>query len=404
MKTRWIMVLVMTFATAARAEEPPEGAPSPQPGADEEPIPAAEPPPADPVVTAPTPNLFDPPELAVAYEQAFALLLKEQWDSAARAFDSIAAQSVEPERRGAARELARFAREMDASGDSGPKRSSGRASFVATSTLAAFYSSFVINDIAGIDNYKTQTLLVTGVTLAGFAGALFGTKGRTVTDSMAGAYASGLLIGAGNGLLLAPILGIDAAADCCDDGEVNQNYLAFGLGAMIAGGAAATYLAYKYDPTPAQAQFAGVMGMNGFITMGLGLVLVQPELELDSTLAILALGLEAGVVGGVLVGRRLTWSRSRLTYVTLAEFLGGLVAGALAIVTSDRNTEDGEKVAAGMVLGGVWGGFGLATYLTRDMAPDPRYRKRPGAAPVPVTLAPMITGDGGRGISLAGAF
>ena len=88
------------------------------------------------------PPAADPPELVVEYESAFKLLLTEQWDAGAKAFASIAARSVVMERRAAASALARFGHEMDERSDDGPKRTSGRASFVATTTLASFYTGF----------------------------------------------------------------------------------------------------------------------------------------------------------------------------------------------------------------------------------------------------------------------
>ena len=356
-------------------------------------------PPAELPVPPPAPPRVDAAETTAAYDRAFALLITEQWEEAATAFAAVAVRSVEPERRGAAAELARFAREMDARSDGGPKRSSGRASFVATTTLASFYAGFVIDDLLAVEDYKAQTLVVTGVTLGGFAAALFATGGKRITDSMASAYGTGLLVGAGNGLLLAPRLGIEPDGDA-GDGEVNQLYLGFGLAAMAVGGAGAMYLADAYDPTPAQASYAGLMGVNGLITVGLGLVIVQPDLDYRNVLTLLALGLDGGVVAGAALGRDLTWSRSRITYVTLAEFLGGLTGGAAAIVTADESSEDGEKLAAGLVLAGVWGGFALARHLTSDMAPDPRYR----ASASTVTLVPMVSDRGGRGLALAGTF
>jgi hypothetical protein len=387
-------LLVLIGATAYAqpgADPPPEGTP---------------PPPEAPVATplaplAAPPLAVDPPELVAEYDRAFRLLLSEQWDAAARAFSEIASRSVDLQRRAAAIELARYGREMDERADEGPKRNSGRASFVATTTLASFYAGFVIDDFLAVEDIKAQTLLVTGVTLGGFTASLFATKDRRITESMASAYGSGLLVGAGNGLLLAPRLGIEPDASSSADGDVNQNYLVFGLLTMAGGGAAATYLADRFDPTPAQAQFAGLMGVNGLATVGLSLAMIQPDsMDYRNLLLLLALGLDGGVVGGVVLGRDLTWSKSRMTYVTLAEFLGGLTGVAAAVVTVDNaDSDDGLRVGAGLVLGGVWGGFALATHLTSDMAPDPRFRVK---GPT-VSLVPMM-GSQMRGLAVGGTF
>jgi len=122
-------------------------------------------------------------------------------------------------------------------------------------------------------------------------------------------------------------------------------------------------------------------------------------------LVLLAAGLDVGVVAGGYFARKLDWSSSRLTYVTLSEFLGGLTAGAIAVVSLDDESNGGSdgQVAGAIVLGGVWGGFALATYLTRDMKPHARYRAQKLAKP-PVAITPFVTEHGGRGISLAGSW
>jgi len=342
----------------------------------------------------------DSPDLRPAYERAFELLLREQWEPAEAAMRDVAQRTVDLELRGAANELARYAHEMDARAETGPKRTSGRASFVATTTLAAFYAGFVLDDVLAVEDIKAQTLVVTGVTFAGFTASLMGSRGKKVTESMASTYANGLFVGAANGLLLAPRLGIDPDSDSSADGEVRDTYLGFGLATMAAGGAAGLYLADRYDPTPAQAQFAGLMGTNGLATVGLGLLIALPEdMDYRNVLTLLALGLDVGVVGGAVGGRDLTWSKSRLTYVSLGEFLGALTGAALTIVAVEPDTDDGLRAGAGLVLAGMWGGFGLAAHLTRDMAPDPRYRT---AGPT-VTVMPTL-GEQSRGLAIGGTF
>lgn len=389
----WLLAVGLVAAASTARAQPAPADPPPPPSPPVQPEPPAEAP-------AIAPPSTDPAPLRQTYDRAFGLLIAEQWEEAAAGFAKVAAESVEPERRGAAAELGRFAREMDQRGEGGSKRSSGRASFVATTTLASFYAGFVIDDLLAVEDYKAQTLVVTGVTLGGFAAALLGTSGKRMTESMASAYGSGLLIGAGNGLLLAPRLGLDPDSSGPEDGDVNQAYLGFGLLSMAAGGAGGMYLADRFDPTPAQAQYAGLMGVNGLMTMGLGLVIIQPDTDYRNVLGLLALGLDGGVAAGMVLGRDLTWSKSRLTYVTLAEFLGGLTGVAAAVVAVDGGSDDGEKIAAGMVLAGVWGGFALARSLTSDLPPDPRFRAKTTGT---IALVPMVSGQG-QGVAVAGTF
>jgi len=356
----------------------------------------APPPPAPPA---------DAPELRAQYDRAFAALLARDYATAARLFDEVADRSVEPERRGAAHELARFARGaggVAASVAARADRESGRADFVVSTTLAAFYSGFVLDDLFDITSERGSVAMVTATTALGFGASLYATQDRHVGEGMAAAYSVGLYAGVGNGLLLAPILGVDAEGKCnetgCPDGDINQDYLLFGLGTMIAGGVGGAYLGSRFKPTAPQARLAGLLAINGLYTVGLTLVATDADFDNeDIYFALLALGADTGLAGGIALAPTIDWSSSRLTYVALGEFLGGLGGFATAVMIGDENING--QAAAGIVMAGLWTGFGAATYFTRSMTPHSRF----APSSVSVSVSPLAV-DHGSGLALTGQF
>jgi hypothetical protein len=358
------------------------------------------------------PPTADTADVQGAYDRAFAALLRRDWATATALFDEVAARSVEADRRAAARELARFARSAsvaDASAASDldvEDRTSGRASFVVSTTLASFYAGFVLDDLLAIASYEGTVAAVTATTAAGLTSSLFGSRAFTISEGTASAYSTGILVGLGNGLLLAPPLGIDADAECgeiCGDGEVNQAYLGFGLGTMIVGGAAGAYLGHRFDPTAPQGRLVSLLAFNGLVTAGLMTAMLagdDSDLNSDDVLLILGGGLDAGLAAGIAVAPRLDWSGARTTYVTLGEAVGAL--GGFAVAAMAVGDDDGsEEAYAGLILGGTWAGFAGAVYLTSGMTPHRRYQR---VASSTVALTPTWSSDGGRGVSLAGTF
>jgi hypothetical protein len=395
-----VLVLLLAVPPVALADEPPppgEGA-SMQP-----PDPDPTPPPAE-----------DEAELATAYDAAFEALIAGDYDAAIAGFEAVAARTQHADRRAAASEMLRLALRMKAARSGGQATpdgrlvldQGGRAQFVAATTIASFYGSFVLLDTFGVDDYRPSIAMVTGVTAAGFLGSLYGTRGRRISTGMAESYTIGIWSGVSNGLLLSPVLGVDVDGED-GDGEVNDNFLTFGLVMMAAGGAAGAYLGHRYEPTGAQARYAGTLAVNGFITAGLGMIILQPDFEDEKIpMATLAIGMDIGLVAGISSASKIEWSGSRLTYVTLAEFLGGLGGFAISglVVGSDPTEEEGRAMAVA-TLGGMWGGFALGIHMTRDMEPDSRFARTPaGGAGASLQLMPVALGKDARGIGLAGTF
>jgi hypothetical protein len=363
---------------------------------------------------APAPDAAD---VAADYERAFELMVAGHYADAAAIFESVSARTGDPARQASSRELARLARRMaEAHGQptaapgaaTSVRFDDGRIELVVASTLAAFYSGFFLIDIFDVTDFRAETALVTGVSAAGFASSLLLTRGERIPGSMAESYTLGLWSGLANGLLLAPILGVDPDSPGPEDGEVNENYLTVGLVTMAAGGVAGAYLGHTIEPTRGQVRLAGTLGISGVATTGLMLVIIQPEdIDGDTVAALLAGGLDVGIGAGAALAPQVDWSTSRTSLVALSEFLGtlgGFTIAAIALGADGPESDNEARLAATCVLTGMWGGFALGTYFTRDYAPDARFEKKAAATQAARwQLAPMLAREL-RGVGIVGIF
>lgn len=361
-----------------------------QPGATPAPAPPPPSPPPPPPPQPLTPPPTDVPAIdaaRVTYDRAFAALLANDLASALAGFSEVATTASDPELRGAARELARLATELQSRqgrivlgpeptitpllGDSSrDDPDEGRAGIIVTTTLASIYAGAVFSDLADTGDARAITAIIIGTTGLGFAASLYGTKGRTIYGGTAEAYSLGMLLGAGNGLLLASPAGAETSEE--------WNVTVLGSAALVMG--AGLYYGQTAKPTRGQVSFAGTMATMGIATVGLGMLIVQPDIDdEDTVLLAMAGGLDAGATAGLLAGRKLTWSPGRARLVWLSALLGGLLGGATGILifgdgdsTDDNNTE--ARISASLALGGAWGGLFLGAHMTRKMKPDARFR------------------------------
>jgi hypothetical protein len=347
-------------------------------------------------------------------DEANAALIDNDFDKAIAILDEIAAASSNADERAAATALADLARRLKASGAvislGGPEKDkvlgakdkdTGRTSLVITTTLASFYSSFALVDVLGIDGYTPITISVATTTALGLGTSLYLTRDRQIHPATASAYSTGLIAGVANGLLLAERLGIHAEGEI-GDGDVNQSFLLFGLTTMALGGATGYWLAEEYEPTEGQVTTTSMAGVSGFASAGLMMAIIQPDnLEADTILSLLALGMDTGLAGGALLTRDIDWSPSRANYVALSQFLGalaGFTVGAIAVGEPDNDTDG--RIYGGLVLGGIWTGLAGGIYFTRDMDPDTSPRA-PGHERL--SLVPML-GKDMQGVGFGGSF
>jgi hypothetical protein len=360
------------------------------------------------------------------FDAAFDAMLRGDFAAASAGFKALAASAAAPETRASSSELARLADELMARGGkltftAGPgaapavaevpgaipppavvavseddSRDGGRASFVVTTTMASMYSGFVILDLIDVDDVRTGTLVVMGATAGGVVGSIYGTRGRTMTAGMADAWGLGLFTGVANALLLSGPIGLFEAESNPSE-KVNTLTLAAGWGGATAALLAADHL----RPTRGQVTVIETFGLMGVASTLLTLAVAQPDnLDGDAFLTITAAGLDAGLVAGAMFGGKLDWSHARSRYVQLSAFLGGLAGGGTSVLLfADSGSDNTLRAAAGITLAGLWGGFALGAHLTREMAPDYRFRRQQPTA----MLAPTTIRDA-PGLVLSGTF
>ena len=366
-----------------------------------------------------------PPDARAQYEAAYELMLRGEFGAASAGFSTAAAMTDDVELRSAASQLARLAGELaqrnarlvlaTAPGvpapDLTPRVESGapavseddapdggRATFVVTTTIASIYSGVVLIDLldAG-DSLRASILVVMGTTAAGVTASLYGTANRRMTAGMADAWSTGLWVGAANSLLLSAPLGLYEASNASE--KVNL----FVLGTTWGTATAALLAADHYSPTRAQVSVTSTFGLMGMASTWLSLAMIQPnDLDGNAFLTITALGLDAGIGVGAAFAGKLDWSLSRARYVGLGALLGGLAGGGTsALLLADTDGGDNAaRTAAAITLAGLWGGFALTTHLTRNMAPDYRFRVRGNTQ---MMLGPTRIREA-TGLALVGTF
>lgn len=349
------------------------------------------------------------------YEQSFAALLAGHFDEAIAGFAQVAEEAPDPELRAAARELARLATglraervrfvvDRGAPEESAPTqevlegRTAGRTSFVISTTLASVYGGAVLIDLLDVgSDLRPSVGVLLGATGVGFLGSYYGSQGRVITEPMADAYNLGLVLGVGNGLLLAFPLELGSS----------ESVQTFVFGTMAVSGAAGMWLAHEVQPTRAQVAFTSVTSGLGIASTGLGLLIAQPDVDGSTIPLLLAGGLDAGTALGISLAPRIDWSLSRARLTGLGAFLGALTGWGITALATGTDVDGGGTVArlwgAGTLVG-MWGGFGLSALLTRGMTPDRGAGVADrGALDAPVMVAPASV-PGGFGLSVGGRF
>lgn len=405
----WVLAGVMATVGSAAAQPVPEGPAPEEPSAPEEPATPAGP----------------AHDEQVRFDAGFKAMLRGDFAAASAVFKALASTSTSSERRAASAELARLADELIARGgrlafgeapgavlgeeeppdaprgdvvaiSEDDSREGGRASFVVTTTLASFYTGFVLLDLFDTDELRTGTAVVMATTAGGVVGSIYGTRGRTMTGGMADAWRVGMFAGAGNALLLAGPLGLyDTWTNRSE--KINTFVTLSSWGLATAGLVAADAL----RPTRGQVTLIETFGIMGITSTTLAFWAAQPGLLGDNpSLGIITAGLDLGLGAGALFGSKLDWSHSRARYVQLGALLGALAGGGTSILIFNEDLDDHAfRITAGITLAGLWGGFALGTHLTRNMAPDYRFRRQGTTAmlaPTRIRSAP--------GLALTGTF
>jgi hypothetical protein len=265
------------------------------------------------------------------------------------------------------------------------------ADFAAVGALAA--TDIVLRQ--DVDQGGVGTLLVMSGVFGGAAGGYILTQKYEVDAGAAHTTTIGLMAGAANGaLLIKPTLDGDYEAD----DVVGLIFLgsAVGTGAGFAYGQAA-------DLTEGQSTFLGNAVLLGTSTAALTAMLGSKNGQYNNwENATLAIGLDAGLLGGALIAPQLDWSKRRGRFVIAGTVLGALGGGMIAGLTTKKDNDDdyNGNVIAGSMTAGLWGGFVLAILATRGSEPDPKFRR---ADPASTTVMPMV-GENRVGVSAGGTW
>jgi len=253
-----------------------------------------------------------------------------------------------------------------------------------------------------VDNGSAGSLIVlAGV--AGGAGAGWLLADRYHIDAgSAHATTIGLIAGAANGALLIEPTDTESADDV--------------VGLIFIGSAIGATGGFVYgqhaDLTSGQATFVLDAIILGTSTAALAAIAGSRDGKFgnfeNSTLAV---GLDAGLIGGALIAPSLDWSPKRAKQVFASSILGLLVGGATPGLFTKRDSSTDEyngDLIAGCMTAGLWGGFGLGVLLTRDEAPDPTFGKPKAKQTTPATpvttLTPWHGPQGQLGVMASGAW
>jgi hypothetical protein len=274
------------------------------------------------------------------------------------------------------------------------------ADFAVVGTLAAV-DILLRQDV---DNGSLGTMILLGGLFGGGAGGYLLTEKYEVDAAAAHSTTIGLVVGAANGaLLIKPMLEPDYAAE-----DV--------MGLLFVGSAVGATAGFIYgqkaDLTDGQSTFLGNAVLLGTSTAALTAILGSKNGSYDSwENGVLAVGLDAGLLGGALLAPQLDWSKKRARVVLAGTVLGALAGGMVAgLTTKKRQDGAGDEdyngnVVAGCMTAGLWAGFGLGILATRDSDPDPQYRGKGPATPAgPSTSFAPFVGERAMGVTAGGTW
>jgi len=258
-------------------------------------------------------------------------------------------------------------------------------------TVGAFASIDILIRQDVHDGGAGTAIMLGGVFGGGALGWLL-TEKYTVDAGAAHSTTIGLLAGTANGaLLIRPSESYDA--------EDVMALLFLGSAIGTAGGFA---YGQSADLTPGQSTFLGNAVLLGTATAALTAIAGSRNSQFDNwENGTLALGLDAGLIGGALIAPSLDWSPRRAKLVFAATAIGALVGGMIpGLVTKRRQDEDYDAdLITGAMTAGLWGGFGLGIVMTRDVSPDPKYGNPGGSntlGPARMTSYMPFVGERGQ--------
>ena len=174
-------------------------------------------------------------------------------------------------------------------------------------------------------------------------------------------------------------------------------------GTATAGAALGGALGTVYGTTPGRASFMGSAALwTGLVSGLIGAAAVQQSNTADDDFMLAsAIGLNAGAVAGVLIGKDVSPSIARVRFLDLGGLAGGILAGGLYFAVADQHPD--RRAATGVLAAGITGGLLLAWRLTSEMEPDHPRAGQPTAVSLLDGITPTLSPSASSGRGVDGA-
>jgi len=372
--------------------------------------------------SSPSPSVSDPNAAAAwsaRYEQARAEMLAGHFAVAAAAFAALTADAPGPARQALAREqydiCDRWARGgfvLVHSADLAAARDNPQPALLdrrSADELGILYTGAVLYGLGtgvAIDVWTEPSsaggAILPALALGGAAAGLvyFLDQPQPLRYGVPQSITSGMWVGLEEGL--AWTLWNQARASRAD--EWSGRTVATALwGTATAGAAVGGALGTVYGTTPGRASFMGSAALWAGLVSGLiGATAVERSDTADDDFMLAsAIGLNAGAVAGVLIGKDVSPSIARVRFLDLGGLAGGILAGGLYFAVADKNPD--QRAATGVLAAGITGGLLLAWHLTAGMEPDYPRAGHPTVISVLDGITPTLSPSTSNGHGVDGA-
>lgn len=220
-----------------------------------------------------------------------------------------------------------------------------------------------------------------GLTLATVA--LLDARPHRIRYGVAQSIVSGLYIGLEEGIVWS-MWQTERAGSHWKDGTTATVVWGFSTVGLVTGGIVGALV----PVTPGRASFVGSAALWSAALAGFGSGAINPDFSTRKNSAWLAagIGLNAGIVAGLLTAGPVSPSTARVRYLDLGAFGGGVAMTALYFGVASSHFEG--RVASGAAALGIAGGLVGAWFATSSMAPDPpRNEASPTASGAPPFVA-----------------
>jgi hypothetical protein len=267
-----------------------------------------------------------------------------------------------------------------------PRPASGRTQLLIGTSVAGGLIGSVALGVLEDDRTSRAGLGFLGGIGLGFAGGYFGIPDR-------------IEVGTSSYILTASAIGAAEAglvASLFDEGAEVTGPVA--IGGMAAGAIFASLTASRFRFDAGDAALLNSGALWGAIGGGLFAAVFEFRPRVGEALVLG--GMNLGIVGGVLLGGQLDYSRRHVALIDLAGLAGmGLSVAALSVIDRSGDGDTATERTAHFALGGMAGGLALGALLTRNL-------DVPAVQGVAPTLTTGSDPAGGRTrvLGLTGAF